>query len=80
MNKASILVGILFLLASAAHAVRLENPVELGSIDTPSNAKAVSLVGGLAYVADGFSGLRVILSVAVVPTEVGSIDTPGFAN
>ena len=34
--------------------------LELGSIDTPGQAFGVSVVGTLAYVADGGSGLRVV--------------------
>lgn len=48
------------------------------------NARAVSVVGGFAYVADGSGGLRVIdISNPAMPVEVGffvgSGDTPHFA-
>ena len=31
-------------------------PVEIGSIDTPGNARNVAVVGSFAYVADSFEG------------------------
>ena len=41
----------------------------------------VQLTGPLAYVADGDSGLRVIgVSNPAAPWEVGTLDTPGFAQ
>jgi hypothetical protein len=36
-------------------------PIELGFLDTPDVALAVEVVGALAYVADGSSGLRGIV-------------------
>jgi hypothetical protein len=36
------------------------SPVELGALNTPDLAWAVEVVGDLAYVADGSSGLRII--------------------
>jgi hypothetical protein len=40
----------------------------------------VEVVGGLAYVADFDSGLRVIdVSDATAPVELGALDTPGLA-
>ena len=72
--------GLFFItLVPTAQAERLDDPIELGSIETDS-AFGVSVVGGLAYVADGSSGLRVIdVSNPAAPVEVGSIDTPDFA-
>ncbi len=37
-----------------------ENPVILGSVDTPDFAIGVAVSGAVAYVADGLSGLQVI--------------------
>jgi hypothetical protein len=77
----ALTLGLLLLtLASVAGAERLDDPIELGSIDTPDFALGVAVVGGLAYVADQRFGLRVIdVSNPAVPVEVGSIDTPGEA-
>ena len=64
-------------LAPVARAEKLDAPIELGSIDTSDFAFGVSVVGGLAYVADNAAGLRVIdVSNPAVPAEVGSIDIP----
>jgi hypothetical protein len=38
-------------------------PVKLGSLDTPSQAAGVSVVGTRAYAANGLAGLRVIDSI-----------------
>ncbi len=57
------------------------DPVELGFLDTPDLAIGVAVSGGLAYVADRSSGLRVIdVSAPANPVELGFLDTPGFAN
>ena len=54
--------------------------VNVGTIDTPGDAKGVEVAGGLAYLADGLSGLRVIdVSVPGAPVELGAIDTPDRA-
>ena len=54
-------------------------PVELGFLDTPDFAYGVTVVGTLAYVADGSSGLRVIRTAAALPVEIGFLDTPSLA-
>jgi hypothetical protein len=58
-------------------------PFELslaGSIDTPGHARAVHIRGSLAYVADRYSGLRIIdLSDPANPTLVGAYNTTGIA-
>ena len=55
------------------------NPI-IGSIDTPGETWAVTVVGDTAYVADGSRGLLVIdISNASNPQIIGSIDTPGNA-
>jgi hypothetical protein len=64
VSTTALALGLVLLtLAPVARAERLDDPIELGSIDTPRNARSVSVVGGLAYVADGPSGLRVIQAV-----------------
>jgi hypothetical protein len=56
-------------------------PFLLGDISTPGEANGVVVVDGLAHVANGGSGLRVIdVSNPFAPVELGAIDTPGFAN
>ncbi|HOU13283.1 MAG TPA: hypothetical protein PKZ84_09195 [Anaerolineae bacterium] len=47
---------------------------------TPGSAEGVAVVNGIAYVATGYSGLRLV-SVAnpASPTEIGHYDTPGEA-
>jgi hypothetical protein len=53
-----------------------ELPVQVGALDTPGYAWGVEVVGGLAYVADGYSGLRVIdVSDPTLPVEIGVLDT-----
>ena len=55
-------------------------PVELGALDTPHIALDVEVVGGLAFVADWDSGLRLIdVSNPAAPVELGALDTPGDA-
>jgi hypothetical protein len=57
------------------------SPVELGALDTPGNAHDVEVVGDLAYVADGSSGLRVIdVSNPAFPMELGALATSHFAG
>ncbi len=56
-------------------------PSILGSVDTPGRALGVAVSGGVAYVADGFSGLQVIdVSDPGSPVILGSVDTPRFAR
>jgi hypothetical protein len=75
----ALTLGAVFLLTltPVAQAERLDDPIEIGSIDTPELAQDVAVVGGYAYVADRDSGLRVILSVATAPIEVGFFETDG---
>ena len=50
----------------------------IGSIDTPGDARGVTVVGDTAYVANGSSGLQIIdVSNPASPTLIGSVDTPG---
>jgi hypothetical protein len=54
--------------------------VELGALDTLGPAVDVEVLGTLAYVAAGRSGLHVIdVSNPWFPVEIGALDTPGSA-
>ena len=45
--------------------------ITIGALDTPDLVYDVEVVGGLAYVADGYAGLRVIdVSHPAAPVEV----------
>ncbi len=58
-----------------------ETPAELGALDTPGFAEDVEVASGMAYVADGSSGLRVIdVSNPGAPAELGALNTPGSAE
>ena len=71
-----VLVAVLAFLPVTASAL-----ITVGSIDTRGPAQQVEVVDGLAYLADGFSGLRIIdVSNPAAPLEVGHIDTPGRAE
>jgi len=60
--------------------VALTTPVEVGFYDTPGTARSVQVVGTLAYVADGSSGLRIIdVSNPAAPVERGYYNMPGEA-
>jgi subtilisin family serine protease len=51
-----------------------------GTYDTTGTASGVQVVGALAYVADGPTGLQVLnVSDSANPFRVGGVDTPGFA-
>ncbi|MFN3821717.1 MAG: T9SS type A sorting domain-containing protein, partial [bacterium] len=53
---------------------------EVGYYDSPGWAKGVAVSGSYAYLADGFSGVRVVdISDPREPREVGYYDSPGFA-
>jgi len=55
-------------------------PVEVGFVDTPGWARAITVSIGYAYVADDDAGLRVIdVSAPSAPVEVGFADTSGRA-
>jgi hypothetical protein len=52
----------------------------IGSVDTPGDAYDVKVVDGIAYVADGESGLQIIdISDPKKPNIIGTSDTPGDA-
>ena len=58
----------------------LTTPAEMGYYDTPGHAYDVEVVGTMAYVADGYSGLRIIdVSNPAAPIQAGLYDTPGPA-
>ena len=72
-----IALAIAFFLAPAHRAGAL---IGVGAVDTPGDARDVEIVGGIAYVADGPSGLRVIdVSNPAAPFEIGAFDTLGRA-
>lgn len=53
----------------------------MGSIATPDNALAVTVIGSTAYIADFASGLQIIdVSNPLEPLIIGSVDTPGSAS
>jgi hypothetical protein len=69
------LLAICHLLPLGASAL-----ITVGALDTPGVVSGVAVVGDLAYLADGSSGLRVIdVSDPASPVELGSLDTPGYA-
>lgn len=56
-------------------------PEELGYYYTPGSARGIRFNPNLCYVADGYSGLRIIdVSDPYNPYEIGSYDTDGYAN
>ncbi|MBK9303993.1 MAG: hypothetical protein IPM94_08925 [bacterium] len=64
--------------AGELHLPRLEMEI-VGAFDTPGSAAAVAAAGGLAFVADGASGLQILsLADPQSPANVGAIDTPGL--
>jgi hypothetical protein len=57
------------------------NPLALGSFDTPGLAWDVYVDGNYAYLADGTSGLQIFnISNPVSPDLIGSYDTPGISE
>ena len=57
-----------------------DNPTTAGRIDTPGDARDVAVSDGLACVADGKSGLRIIdVSDPTHPSEKSFFDTPDYA-
>jgi hypothetical protein len=80
MRSLAVLLSFGFLgFAPGALAELLDDPIELG-FHTLGRVNGVAVVGTLAYVADGFSGLRVIdVSDPALPVELGFLDTPDNA-
>jgi len=53
---------------------------EVGSINLTGTSEAVAVSGNYAYMADGYSGLRIIdVTDPASPTEAGSFNTNGYA-
>jgi hypothetical protein len=56
-------------------------PVQVGSFDTPSNARSVAASGDFLYVTDGRDGLIVAdVSNPASPSEVGRLALAGYGN
>ncbi len=78
--------GLAFLAAGAAGLFIFDisdpqDPVLLGSLDTPGNARGVDVSGDLVVVADDTSGVQVIdVSDPVSPLLVGSTHTRGGSS
>ena len=70
---AFLFAAVTTILSTAASAL-----ITVGTLDTPGYARDVEVMGDLAYVADGDSGLRVIdVSNPAFPVELGALGTPG---
>lgn|GEM_PF-2051931 len=55
-------------------------PILISSVDTQSEAQAVSVFGDFAYIGDGNAGLFIVdISDPKNPLPVGSVNTPGAA-
>jgi len=61
--------------------------IPMGELFTPGNAKAITVSGDYAYIADGYSGLQIVdISGAVLGSSgdelsiVGTYDTDGYAR
>jgi hypothetical protein len=64
-----------------AFALAVARPADagtlVGSFDTPGDARHVAVADGIAYVADGSGGLRVLdVSVPAFPIEIGVLANP----
>ncbi len=67
-------------LVTRAYA-EITHVTEVGYYDTPGWAFDVTVSGNYAYVADSYSGLRIInISNPGSPSETGFYDTPGWAH
>jgi len=74
-----VILGLLILLAGT-RAAAAEDPVWLGTYNSPGSARAVQLSGHYAYVADEISGLKIInVSNPASPTLAGTYYTLGAA-
>ena len=74
-SVAFLLAAVSSILSTAAGAL-----ITVGALDAPASARAVAVVGGIAYVADssfsGGSSLRIIdVSNPAAPAELGAFDT-----
>ena len=76
IRAAVLVVAALFSFASPAAAI-----VKVSSIDTPGNANAVTVHDGIADVADGTGGLRLVdVSNPAAPTGIDAVPTPDNAR
>ena len=58
-----------------------KNPTVVGTCALPEAALTVTISGYYAYVADCYSGLRIIdISTPTAPNEIGHYDTPGYTE
>lgn len=56
-------------------------PVQLGSVDTRSNARGLAAMGGIVYVADGRAGLTIVDARSPeAPLVIGSLELNGYAD
>jgi len=76
----SIVLVVLLVFLEEARGYYGLGPFVAGSVDT-YDARDVHVVGGYAYVADGYAGLKVIdVSDPTSPRIVGSVDTDDYAD
>jgi hypothetical protein len=80
MRRSCCSLGFLIAVISTTLSTAANALITVGVLDTPGSAYHVEVMGGLAYVADDTSGLRVIdVSDPTSPVEIGLLDTPGDA-
>ena len=68
--------------AGGLQIIDISNPYlapVVGSVDTPTDARGISVVGDIAYVADLGSLQVVDVADPALPSIVGSVSTPGYA-
>ncbi len=71
------LLGILCVGISITVSTTASSLITVSYLLTPGDAYDIEVVGDLAYVADGRSGLRIIdVSNPAAPVEIGALDTP----
>ena len=81
MSPRFVALSLILLLVGVAPAQASSGIQLIGGCDTPGEAFSIAVNGDYAYVADGYSGLRVIsLADPAQPAEVGHYDTPGWAH
>lgn len=80
-GSCTITVGNSGFVAAASGVVQNFTPTALSFLSIPGFANNVDVNGNFAYVASGFTGLRVVgVSDPKNPQIVGAVDTPGNAN
>jgi len=78
--KVKNLLAVVLCFAGQALAQDSSNVRTVGYYDTPGTACGVTVSGNYAYVADGYSGLRILdISNPANPNEIGFYDTPDCA-